>query len=159
MKEINLTKDKVALISNKDFKRVSTHKWRSHSAHNGKLYAATGQGKDLILMHRFILEIKDETQVDHRDGNGLNNTRSNLRKATPSQNLANRGLQSNNRSGFKGVSYCRTRHKWLANIKHNGRSINLGRFNTKRAAAKAYDKAARSIFGEFAYLNFPDLQK
>jgi hypothetical protein len=86
--------------------------------------------------------------IDHRDGDRANNRWNNLRRATRSENNANRGLQRNNRSGFKGVSL--KSGKWRARIRQNGRLHSLGSFPTPQAAHAAYAAAARKLFGEFA---------
>ena len=87
-------------------------------------------------------------QVDHIDGNGLNNAFANVRLATPSQNQFNQKKHKNNKSGYKGVS--RFRHKWRAEIKVNGRSQHLGVFDTPELAHMAYAKAAAELHGDFA---------
>lgn len=106
-------------------------------------------------MHRFILSILDnkELQTDHKDGDGLNNQKYNLRVCNSFQNQANRKLQKNNRTGFKGL--LKKCNRWRALITTNRKRIYLGSFKTKQDAAKAYDKAAQKYFGEFARLNFP----
>ena len=88
--------------------------------------------------------------IDHRDGDVTNNRWNNLRRATWSQNNANRRRPSHNTSGFKGVSLCRKSGKWLAFIGKKGRMIYLGGFLTPQAAHDAYAAAARKLFGEFA---------
>lgn len=88
--------------------------------------------------------------VDHKDGDRDNNRFHNLRKATNSQNQANRGLPSNNTSGFKGVSWQESRCKWYARIMINGRAKNLGRYDNIEDAVRAYKKAALAAWGEFA---------
>jgi hypothetical protein len=95
--------------------------------------------------------------VDHIDHNGLNNRRSNLRLCTAQQNARNHRPQLRGSSKYKGVSWRQDGKVFRALIWHNGKSINLGRFKNEIDAAKAYDKAAKKYFGEFAYLNFPDL--
>jgi len=93
--------------------------------------------------------------VDHKDGDGLNNQRSNLRRSSALQNSQNQRLSRRNKSGFKGVFF--KGPKWMASIRMNGRSTHLGMFDSAEAAALAYDAAAAAAFGEFARLNFPDL--
>jgi len=88
--------------------------------------------------------------IDHRDGNPANNRWSNLRLATHSQNNANRRRPRHNTSGFKGVSYDRQRQQWKATICKDGHTMCLGWFDTPQAAHRAYVKAARKLFGEFA---------
>jgi len=101
-------------------------------------------------MHTFLT---GWPMVDHRNGNGLDNRRANLRPATKSQNGANRLIAASNKSGFKGVDLKKGR--WRAQIKVVGSKIHLGYFDLAEEAARAYDMAAIEAFGEFATLNFP----
>lgn len=113
-----------------------------------------------LLMHRVILSRKLERellkgeQVDHIDGNPLNNTRPNLRVATNVQNNANKGKTKRNTSGYKGVSFEKSRNKWQAEIMVDGRRIHLGRYDTPELAYEAYCEAALEYNREFA--NFGD---
>jgi len=116
-----------------------------------------GNGKQkAVLLHRVILALKLDRDlltgeyVDHKDGNGLNNTRGNLRLATREQNMANRRKHSNNTSGFKGVCWHKHKGKWQAQISVSGTIIHLGRFTSKEAAYAAYCDAAEKYHGEFA---------
>ena len=93
------------------------------------------------------------TIPDHRNGDGLDNRRSNLRPATNQTNLMNRGPQVNNTSGFKGVIFDKRSDAWRAQIKVDGRYIYLGCLDSKIEAAEAYNEAANKVFGEFAWLN------
>jgi hypothetical protein len=90
----------------------------------------------------------------HKDGNGLNCQDGNLRVCTSSQNGMNRGKQSDNTSGYKGVTWDKSKGKWQASIKVNQKTIFLGRFNNVIEAAKAYDEGAKKYHGAFARLNF-----
>lgn len=106
-------------------------------------------------LHRFIWclmtgEWPKAREIDHADGIKSNNKWGNLRKATFAQQQANRGRQSNCRSGIKGVSRCKATGRWRADIQVNGKRINLGRADTKDEAALLYATAARQHFGEFA---------
>lgn len=105
------------------------------------------------LMHRRILKALPGQYVDHIDGDRLNNVPANLRICTNSQNMMNRGLQTNSRSGYKGVSWSLVSKRWRAYIKVNGKQIHLGLFATKEKAASAYNKAAIKYHDEFAVLN------
>ena len=95
--------------------------------------------------------------VDHRNGDGLDNRRDNLRLATHSENMMNRPkIKSPTTSRFVGVYFDKARRLWVARIHLNGKCIWLGRFATEIEAAKAYDEAAKKYHGEFARLNFPE---
>ena len=96
---------------------------------------------------------KDE--IDHKDINSLNNKWNNLRAGTRQQNSFNMGLNSNNTTGFKGVSWKKKAKKFVAYIQLDYKKIHLGYFLNKIIAARAYDRAAIKYFGEFARLNFP----
>lgn len=106
----------------------------------------------LIRLHRVILAAPDDMLVDHRDCDGLNCRRANLRLATPTQNAFNRRLALNNTSGFKGVSFCKPKNKWEACIKAGGPLQRLGWFDTPEEAHEAYRKAASSQHEQFARL-------
>lgn len=107
-----------------------------------------------VQMHKLLL---NAAEVDHVDGDGLNNRRKNLRSATPTQNKQNRPIQRNNRSGFRGVTFLYAVGKWMARIGSGKRSERtyLGVFDNPMEAARAYDKEARRRFGKFARLNYP----
>jgi AP2 domain/HNH endonuclease len=149
-----------ALVDEADADLVYGYSWRAISPANSHTTYAIAHipryGRD-VYMHRLILGLADVRglDVDHKNGNGLDNTHTNLRLATPSQNHANTGLQRNNTSGFKGVSYAKDRNRWHAYIKVNQRRTSLGHYNTAEQAARAYDAAALEAWGSFARLNFP----
>ena len=143
MKQIALGKDKFALVDDEDFYFLNQFKW-----HENKGYART-----VIYMHNLILKPKDKMLVDHKNRNRLDNERENLRYATHSQSQANRTLQSNNRSGFRGVYWNKGAKKWKVDIKTNGIKKFVGTFTSKIEAAKAYNKACLEIYGQYASLN------
>jgi len=140
-------------IDDEDFEILSTRKWNAHQDTN-TVYARRNtkiNSKDkTFLMHRQILNISDpKIKVDHIDGNGLNNQRSNLRVCTNAENCRNRTINKNNKSGFKGVFWRKDISKWAAEIKVNGKNISLGFHADINDAANAYKKASRHHFKEF----------
>lgn len=151
---VALTQGKFALIDSADFELIQPYTWAAHNI-KGRLYAVTRGGR--LHMHRVIAAAKSGQTIDHRNGDGLDNRRANLRVCTVSQNGMNRPKQANNTSGFKGVFPSGRPHQpWSASIKKDQRVIHLGRFGTPEQAALAYDRAAAELFGEFAVLNFPE---
>ena len=105
-------------------------------------------------MHREIMLPKPRQEIDHQDGNGLNNQKFNLRICSHAQNMQSRGLPRNNKSGYKGVYWCKREKRWISLIGVGGNQKTLGRFFCIIRAAKAYDSAAEKYFGEFACTNF-----
>lgn len=151
-KIIALTQGKVAQVSDHRFDYLNQWKWYANKDGN-KWYARRNEGNKSVKMHRQITGVTDpEIDVDHRDGDGLNNTDENLRVCTATQNLANRGKTKRNTSGYKGVS--KIRGRWYADLMKGGKHVFRGYFSTAEEAARAYDKAAREHYGEFAYTNF-----
>lgn len=144
---IPLTQGKAALVDDEDFDKLNQYKW----CFDGQ-YAQRKVGNKTIRMHRVIL---DSPQVDHIDGDGLNNQRSNLRVCTHTQNQMNRAKHKIMSSKYKGVSWNKPTEKWRARIETNQGSLYLGLFEVEEEAARAYDEAAKENFGEFARLNFP----
>jgi HNH endonuclease len=154
---IPLTKNCVAVIDDEDA-WIANFKWIV-TIIRSKRYACrfiriSGRKKQL-LMHRVILGVRDTVQVDHKDGDGLNNRRGNIRACTPTQNQANRGKEPNRSSQYKGVCWVPSRNRWQAAIRIGGQTTLLGRFRDECDAATAYNFAADLTHGEFARLNVP----
>ncbi len=149
---IPLTKGMVAIVDREDAGLAALNWCASNT---GKRWYALRQENGVrIYLHRAIMGL-DGPRVDHIDGNGLNNRRSNLRHATNSQNLANAGKKRHNTSGFKGVHWYAAGKKWVASIRSNNQVTHLGYFDSAESAARAYDNAALVLHGDFAHLNFP----
>lgn len=148
-------------ISPEDAQRVLLFKWSfTHGPDGGTYVRAIDRSTSpprQIKMHRYLLDAQDGAQVDHINGDTLDNRRSNLRLATPSQNQGNRAKQAHATSKFKGVSWHKKAGKWRATISVNRKQIHLGFYTQQEHAALAYDEAARHHFGEFARPNFPGL--
>ncbi len=165
MAELPVGKGKVAFVDDADLLRVSQWKW--HVDHGYVRRRARVAGKQTVVyLHRFIVGAPDGIGIDHRDRDGLNNRRDNLRVAGQTLNNANSRLRSNKRhSKFRGVTLFRTskvvngkRYEylyWQARIQSAGVARHLGYFEVEEDAARAYDAAARVLFGEFASLNLP----
>lgn len=155
-REIPLSRGLVALVNEIDYERViAVGKWYANPS-GSTFYARKNfwrGGRCLsIRMHNLITGLR---YVDHANGNGLDNRRSNLRAASDTQNAQNRGLRSDNSSGFKGVSWHARGQYWTACIGDGVKQRYLGHFNDREEAARAYDAAAVQLFGEFARTNFP----
>lgn len=163
MKEIRVKYKKekhIALVDDEDFERVSKYKWylvktetTSYAHRNipADELQAMGFPKGYQKhqpMHRFILGEPD-SQVDHRDGHGLNNQKDNLRLATPQQNNMNRRKRCDNKTGFVGVTKQDDCKRFRAQIRKNGKVIYLGWFDTPEEASEVYKKAAQQLHGEF----------
>lgn len=159
MKLIPLTQGYCAEVSDRDYTRVSKFSWQAQKL-GRVIYAKrgvwNGKNNDCQLLHHFVLGVPSSVRLDHRDGDGLNNCRRNLRRATKQQNA--RGFQRKSRrntSRFRGVHWDSERKKWEAQIAVNGRSKYIGRFSSELTAARIRDKEAKRLFGSFAHLNFP----
>ena len=162
MKKIKLTQGKEALVDDEDCEMLMEHKWCAQQKGNDNFYVVRNSPRDsngkqkTIYMHRVITNVPKGKQVDHINGNTLDNRRENLRTCTRSQNQMNRGRTKNNKSGYKGIYYAKDKPRfkpWQAQIKHNKKTIYLGYYKTKEEAALAYNKKAIELFGEYAKLN------
>jgi hypothetical protein len=153
---VPLTQGKWTKIDIVDWPRASMFMWCSQQTQDGAWYAVgTPYGKQKPTgLHRFLLDAPDGREVDHWDGNGLNNTRRNLRVCTHVQNMANKAKWTEGPSKFKGVTV--SVDGWFAKISNHGLSIALGVFSSEVEAARVYDEAARQLYGEFSRPNIPE---
>lgn len=148
-KEIRLSRGMVAVVDDADFDWLNKSSWSAHKGQRGEWYAVHGSS----YMHRVIMGDPKNQLVDHKDGNGLNNVRDNLRICSTSQNSHNTRMASNNTSGYKGVSWNKGNKKFQAHIAVNGKKIYIGQFSTAVDAARAYDREAVKLHGEYANIN------
>lgn len=159
MRKINIGNGLFAIIDNDDYERTKLYKWGTKYCKKSKKIQAVmsvNQSKwaNSIYLHRLILNVNDsKILVDHLNMDVLDNRKVNLRLATRSTNAMNRNKQSNNTSGFKGVSWDKSRNKWESYINYNRKKIHLGRFDNKKEAANSYNNAAKLYHKEFARLN------
>jgi hypothetical protein len=142
----------VALVDDDDHPWLSTMTWCA-SLQRDRYYAKTPRG---TYMHRLIMGHPDGI-IDHKNGCTLDNRKMNLRVCNRSQNQQHgtKVIRSHNTTGFRGVVVDKRDGIFSAGILLNGKKKHLGRFRSPEDAARAYDKAARELHGEFATLNFP----
>lgn len=154
---ISLTEGRRAIVDQVDYEKVSNHEW---AVANG--YPCTKIDKELICLHNFIMDnLGTDMHVDHRNRNKLDCRRVNLRLCTQSQNNINKPAERNSSSRYKGVTRLKRKngYKWWVRIRLGDKLISLKYFDDEIEAAKAYDREAKILHGEFAYFNFPELQK
>ena len=152
---IVLTQGKVAVIDAADVLCVSQHRWfavKGNGRRSPVYYAATKMNHRTVFIHRLLFSCRQD--IDHINGDGLDNRRCNIRVCSNAENSRNKRHFDGGTSRYKGVSWDKRSHVWHALIKVNYRSISLGRFSCEADGARAYDTAAREMFGEFARCNF-----
>jgi|TARA_R110000824_G_scaffold71132_5_gene182367 hypothetical protein len=167
VKEVKLWKnrkelsDKVALVDDEDYSRVveaisKRAKWYAHVPHTSKKYYAMNGNRDLSI-HRVVMNAPKGMDVDHINGDPLDNRKENLRICTRSENCRNRKVRTTSKSGYKGVyttPYGRFQ-AYIGNPDKKSRHISLGTYDAPEEAARVYDRKALELHGEFALLNFP----
>ncbi|MGA2914588.1 MAG: AP2/ERF family transcription factor [Sedimentisphaerales bacterium] len=151
---IKLTKNRYAKVDPQDYPVLSKYDWHLLEA-KGRFYTVKLNEGLIQSMHRFLMDAPKGRIVDHRNGDGLDNRRANLRLATHSQNCCNKRITKKGTSKYRGVSIEKGSKKWRATIYYNKINIPLGFFENEQDAARAYDNAAKKYHGEFAVLNFP----
>lgn len=150
-KIIPLTQGAHAIVDDDMYDYLMQWKWCLNVGMGGKRYAQRRPG---ITMHRVIMQAPGGVEVDHVDGDGLNNQRCNMRLVTRQQNTWNQ--KPRHGSIYKGISFDKNARKWRAFIRIEKKNKHLGCFTSDLDAARAYDQAAREHFGAFAWLNFPE---
>lgn len=148
MKLIPLTKGQFAMVDDMDFEELSKLKWRFSRGYAVRWSIKIQGPKRMIYMHALIMSPPEGNEVDHKDGNGLNNQRDNLRNCTHTKNKYNSKMYSTNKLGVKGVSLFRG--KFRATIQHSGQWVWLGDFKNLLEAKLAHETAALKYHGEFA---------
>ena len=168
-KKISPSRGMFALVDDEDYEWISgLGKWMAISC-SGSFYASRNTPRPqrkrgvptVILMHRLIMGVFDVrgVEIDHINGNTLDNRRENLRFANRSQQAMNQKIRSDNTSGYRGVSYDNDlydrKKRWVVEIHANGKKHRLGRYSTAEEAARVYDRVAIELHGDFSRLNFP----
>jgi len=162
MKLIPLTRGKFTKVDDEDFDFLNQWKWCArkapHTYYAVRCIGRKPQSPITIRMHRVIMdEINPKVLIDHKDGDGLNNQKFNLRKANSSQNSSNRTKRVPASSKYLGVHFRKNENKWQAKIRHNKQYISLGYFDNEVDAAIAYNAGAKKYHGEFANINIINL--
>lgn len=152
MKYIPLTQGKKAIVDDEDFEWLSKWKWYFQIGNNGK-YKYGGYAcrtSKCIRMHRVIMKASKEFEVDHINGNRLDNRKNNLRLVNRFQQNQNSIKRRDNTSGCRGVNFFKPRQRWVARIQYMGKRISLGYFKDKIDAINAYKEASKKYFGQYA---------
>jgi hypothetical protein len=143
------------LVDDEDWDKVKNVPWIIHNSKRHRSPYAVGYfGKknkkdDYRWAHRVVIDVPVGMEVDHIDGNGLNNQKSNLRICTHRENMQNRRKPANNKSGHKGVHWCKREEKWVAKLWFDGKRRHLGYFKTADEAGAAWNKKAKEVRKEF----------
>ena len=158
MRRIYLTQGQHTTVDDEDYYELNQHNWCAVWNEKSQTFYAlrkewSNGGYTTRRMHRVIMRAKDGEQIDHKDGNGLNNQKSNLRIATATQNMRNRRKRAKGLSRYKGAAPMKGTSHWRAYIRINKKLHHLGCFPSEEEAALVYNKAAVKHFGEFASLN------
>ena len=149
MKKIDLGNGHFAKVDDDFYEKYNHLNWRYEKHHSGN----GGYAVTTVKLHRLVTGAERGEEIDHLNRDKLDNRKENLRRVSSSENRQNRRPDKRNSSGYRGVHF--QRNRWVARLAKDGKRIWLGAYATKEEAAKAYDKAAKELYGEKAYLNLP----
>lgn len=158
-KMIPLTQGKFAIVDAEDYERITQYKWQVHfvgkikKPYVGRRECVSYKKYRHLSLHRFILNADKSMEVDHINGDALDNRKCNLRLCNIFQNRANYPKKKNSKNKYKGVTWNVSNNKWWARISYNKKRISLGLFKNEENAAMAYNEAAIKYHGGFARLN------
>lgn len=162
MKQIPLPKGLFATVDECDYQELAKHKWGlarrkriTYARRFERVETPNGAKYRTVLMHRQIMSPPDGMDIDHKNSDGLCNCRENLRVCTRSQNNQNARKRSDTTQRYKGI-YTTWNGKFAARLWDKYLKIHIGVYDTPELAARAYDRKAKELFGEFAKLNFPN---
>lgn len=160
-KRIPLTQGQYAIVDDEDYDWLRKWKWYAHKDGNNFYAVRNKKAKErfprqMVMMHREIMNPPAGKETDHIKGSGLDNRRCNLRACTHQQNLRNQKKRKNKTSQYKGVFWHSREKKWYVSVTKDYKPKIIGRFIDEIKAAEKYDEIAKNLFGKFARLNFPD---
>jgi hypothetical protein len=151
---IELTQGFFTTVDDEDFERLLQYKWHYHLGYARTNVTISPGKQKTLLMHSLIMGVVEGLEIDHINGDGINNRKSNLRSVTHAQNTRNLGMRKKETSSmYKGVSWHTRMNKWMSYIRFNGEKRYLGYYEIEESAALAYNEAATLLFGEFARPN------
>ena len=162
---IHINQELYAIVDDEDYELVSRFKW--YPRHTSRIIYAqcvmsmgtlTNPNKQVfcyMLLHRLIMRPSKDEEIDHRNHNGLDCRRANMRICNHQQNSFNRRSSTKKESSYKGVFYDKRNNNWRVKIKYHRQQIDLGRYSSEYEAALVYDRKAQELFGEYAFLNIP----
>jgi HNH endonuclease len=155
-KLIPLTKGQHVIVNDEDYEWLGQWRWLLLKKYAARFVTHDGRRR-VVFMHRLIMNAPDDMQVDHINHNKLDCRRSNLRLATSFENNRNRVKTTAKRSSrYKGVSFYKQTKRWGAYIRINGKHTYIGYYADEQSAARAYDRKAIELYGDFACLNFSE---